>query len=170
VGAVSTIGIDPGLGGALALYHTATTDEWVITYDMPTIKVGRKRHPNVPEIISILEGWAQEYGPLDAALEHVSSSPQMGVTSAFTFGEGFGVLEAAVIAVGHRLHLVRPAAWKRAMRLTADKHAARRAATERWPSQWELFQRVRDDGRAEAAMLAAWMRRETSMIFTEAAP
>jgi len=153
-----TIGIDPGLGGAIAAlddYHHAVTVE-----DMPVIKVGTKRRLNIPAVLDIISGFEQCH----VALEHVSAMPHQGVTSCFTFGEGFGVLQTAILASGHSLHLVRPAKWKRAMGLTKDKHHARKMATERWPQQWGLFKRVKDDGRAEACLLAAWMRRELGEI------
>jgi len=157
---VKTIGIDPGLGGAIALHMYDSSVDLVVCHDMPVIKVGNRRRLNIASVVAILREWRTIHGPLDAALEHVSARPRQGVVSAFTFGEGFGALEAALCSAGHRMHLVRPATWKRAMRLGKDKHASRIRATEYWPEQWELFQRTKDDGRAEACLLAAWMRRE----------
>ena len=52
-----------------------------------------------------------------------------------------------------------------AMRVTADKGACRLMAQRMWPALSDLFARVRDDGRAEAALLgfygrAQWQKQE----------
>lgn len=43
--------------------------------------------------------------------------------------------------------------WHRAGKLGA-KDAARSKAVQRWPDKAELFKRVKDDGRAEACLIA----------------
>lgn len=48
-----------------------------------------------------------------AVIEKVWSSPQMGVTSAFTFGRGFGNLEAFLVAAGISFQEVRPREWQK---------------------------------------------------------
>ena len=52
--------------------------------------------------------------------------------------------------------MVRPNIWKREAAVPADKNAARMMATRLWPDHSNLFARVKDDGRAEAALLAKW--------------
>jgi crossover junction endodeoxyribonuclease RuvC len=50
---------------------------------------------------------------------------------------------------------ITPPTWKRAVGLTlASKDAARSEAIRRWPNHAELFASVKDDGRAEAALIA----------------
>ena len=50
---------------------------------------------------------------------------------------------------------VSPSAWKRAVDLTlASKDASRAEAIRRWPGNADIFARVKDDGRAEAALIA----------------
>jgi hypothetical protein len=51
---------------------------------------------------------------------------------------------------------VSPAKWKKALGLSADKGASRRRAIELWPERAQWFARVKDDGRAEAALIAYW--------------
>ena len=50
-----------------------------------------------------------------------------------------------------------PPVWKRAVGIPPGKDgakdAARSEAIRRWPGQAELFARVKDDGRAEAALI-----------------
>lgn len=69
---------------------------------------------------------------------------------------GDGIAEGVVAGAGWPLTYVSPAKWKRDLRLSADKGASRRRAIELWPSWAELFARVKDDGRAEAALIAHW--------------
>jgi crossover junction endodeoxyribonuclease RuvC len=53
---------------------------------------------------------------------------------------------------------ITPPVWKRAIGIPPGKEgakvAARSEAIRRWPSQAGLFARVKDDGRAEAALIA----------------
>ena len=95
-------------------------------------------------------------------VEQVHAMPKQGVTSVFTFGCGYGALLGALGALGVRTKLVTPAAWKKAAGLTADKTASRQRAAELWPADAHLFRRVKDDGRAEACLIAEHGRRATT--------
>jgi crossover junction endodeoxyribonuclease RuvC len=63
-----------------------------------------------------------------------------------------------------RLHTVTPAQWKFGVGLNAvsgqdqkaRKNASREKAIELFPQYADLFARVKDDGRAEAALMAWW--------------
>jgi crossover junction endodeoxyribonuclease RuvC len=75
--------------------------------------------------------------------------------AAFAFGRSRGVVEGILGAVGIPATFIAPAAWKRAVGLSlANKDAARSEAIRRWPTHAALFARVKDDGRAEAALIA----------------
>ena len=63
-----------------------------------------------------------------------------------------GVCSALRIPVS----LVTPSKWKRDMGLTADKDQARARAAQLWPGAAKQFARKKDDGRAEAALIALW--------------
>jgi Holliday junction resolvasome RuvABC endonuclease subunit len=71
-----------------------------------------------------------------ACIEIVHSSPQMGVTSAFTFGRSYGLLRGIVLA--HKIPLieVRPQKWQKAMGCMSkgDKNVTKAAAQRLWPS------------------------------------
>ena len=71
-----------------------------------------------------------------AYLEQVHSSPQMGVKSAFTFGNGFGHLEMALTAAGIPFERIRPQVWQKAMgcMTKGDKNVSKRKAQELFPS------------------------------------
>lgn len=144
-----TLGIDPGASGAFALLEG---DQLIRVADMPVIMVrGRAKvlPAGVVEIIC-------ETQPDQIALEDVGAMPGQGVSSMFSFGRGVGVLEGVVAALGYPLVMVRPAKWKRDAGVPADKDAARLMATRLWPDHAGAFARKRDDGRAEAALLARW--------------
>jgi len=65
----------------------------------------------------------------------VHYSTQMGVKSAFTFGEGYGRLQMALTALGIPYERVRPAAWQKAIgcMTKGDKNVSKRKAQELFP-------------------------------------
>jgi crossover junction endodeoxyribonuclease RuvC len=152
------IGIDPGRTGALAAIDHHTGDLIDIA-DMPVIG----KHVSAAGVAAWLADMAH-HGTLVVVLEDVTSSPQMGVVSAFSFGRSKGVVEGCVLAAGWPLHHVTPAQWKRQVGLRADKDAARQLATNTWPTYAQWFARKKDDGRAEAALLAGWCRANVGTV------
>jgi crossover junction endodeoxyribonuclease RuvC len=55
--------------------------------------------------------------------------------------------------------MVRPQQWTKDLGVGADKGAHREAAMRLYPGDAEQFMRVKDDGRADAALLAHWWLR-----------
>jgi hypothetical protein len=51
---------------------------------------------------------------------------------------------------------VDPSAWKKTMRLSTDKNASRALASQYFPDCADQWARVKDDGRAEAALIALY--------------
>jgi len=149
------MGIDPGNKGAVAILTAA--GELVEVWDMPTleVKVGKatKARISAQLLAHELRNWDNV---LRCHMEAVSSSPQMGVSSAFAFGEGFGVVKGVLAALQIPLVLVPPAKWKRDMGLNQSKDGSRALAIAKWPRHAGEFKRVRDDGRAEAALIGLW--------------
>jgi len=91
------------------------------------------------ELILDITGISKHYvQPSDckAYLEQVSAMPGQGVTSCFTFGNGYGHLEMALTAAGIPFERVRPQKWQQAMGcMTAgDKNVSKRKAQELFPS------------------------------------
>ena len=80
--------------------------------------------------------------------------PRQGVSSTFKYGVGYGTILGVCGALRLPVRHVTPAVWKRAAGLSKDKGASRRRACELWPAHSASFGRVRDDGRAEAALIA----------------
>lgn len=96
------------------------------------------------------------YGVDTFVIEQVGGMPSQSAPAAFTFGYGVGLLTAFAIAAGMRIERVAPSSWKAALRVPADKRAARARASEILPAWSHLWPLQKHDGRAEAAMLAHW--------------
>ena len=155
------IGIDPGLGGALALL----TAEGVLldVADMPVLADGAagRKAINAPLFAATVRSW----GAGLAYVELVGPRPGEGAVGAFGFGRSRGIIEGTLGALAVPLEMVAPAWWKRRVGIPPGKDgakdAARSAAIRRWPALAEKFARKKDDGRAEAALIGlAGMLRE----------
>lgn len=153
------IGVDPGISGALVMLDPATMRIWKWT-DMPVIEAGGKRTVSATMLALTIAEWASLASAtgrrLQAIVEEVGAMPGQGVTSMFSFGRSFGTLIGVLAGTGVATEFARPAAWKKGAGLTKDKGAARKAAQERFPDAAGVFAQVKDDGRAEAALLARW--------------
>jgi crossover junction endodeoxyribonuclease RuvC len=142
------VGIDPGAHGAIAVLDT---DERLIgVWDMPTVTVNRK-HRVAPQAIALL---LAAHRLQHAFIERVGSMPGQGVASSFAFGYAAGVVEGLLAALSIPVSFVGPAVWKRTFWLGADKSHARGRAMQIFPAHANEFLRVRDDGRAEAVLIA----------------
>lgn len=151
------IGVDPGASGAIAVYDSLT-DELISAVDLPTlnIKVGKsvKRRLDKAYLANEVHFLSQMYPFCTVIIEEVSAMPGQGVSSTFAFGANFGALEQCFVDHGFKTVLVRPATWKRAMKLTAEKDYSRLVASRTFPASSHLWMRKKDDGRAEAALIA----------------
>jgi Holliday junction resolvasome RuvABC endonuclease subunit len=141
---VAYLGIDPGMSGALAVVLYNGELWWV--EDMPNPLHGAA-------VVDLLD----RDGPYRAAIEDVHSMPGQGVSSTFKFGMGFGIVLGALGARRIPYTLVTPNRWKKAQRVTADKDTSRARACQLWPAHASKFARKKDNGRAEAALIAHWL-------------
>jgi crossover junction endodeoxyribonuclease RuvC len=150
------LGIDPGTYGALALLDTG--QDTLTVEDMPTISVKRPSKQRNSSVISEnhLADLVQRLSPDVAWIERVHAMPKQGVASSFNFGVTFGLVRGVLAASKVPFYMVTPTEWKRAFRLGADKQEARLLASRMFPREAQTFARVRDDGRAEATLLAVF--------------
>ena len=130
---MTVIGIDPGVNGGIAWITNGKAcaekmpdtlqDLWELIQDITTNGTTEER------LSKACHG-------CKAYLEQVHSSPQMGVVSSFTFGNGFGHLEMALTAAGIHFERVRPQVWQKAMgcMTKGDKNVSKRKAQELFPS------------------------------------
>lgn len=143
------LGIDPGLSGALALYDP--TDGALEVVDMPTLQL-KKRVVDEYALARIIDNWSSRIR--EVWLEQVGTRPGEGAVGAFSFGRGYGLIRGVCAANFLTIIDVTPATWKGAMKVRGDKDASRAAASALFPRQSGLFARVKDDGRAEAVLIA----------------
>ena len=147
------IGIDVGLNGAIAMMQGETLTG---IFDMPTVTLDRngksKRQISIPELIAIID----EFKPDEAFIEKVFAMAGQGVTSVFSFGRSLGAIEGVIAARSIKATLITPQVWQKAMGVSGGKDGARARAMEVFPWNVDYFKRVKDDGRADAALIAAW--------------
>lgn len=150
------LGIDPGNSGALAFLDTDNNTVRIV--DMPTFEFETtKKRVTIDPYGIVAE--MQQYDIAHIYLEEVYSSPQMGVVSSFNFGEGKGKILGIAAALGVPLTSVKPARWKKDMKVPADKRASVQRASMLFPGAAPAFKGPRGgvfDGRAEAALLALY--------------
>lgn len=148
----SVAGIDPGKTGALVILHPDDTCE---VFRVPL--AGKE---------PLWGEWALTWRigldlarPRLVVIENVGSMPKQGVSSTFKFGESLGFVHALAQAHMPRIEWPTPATWKRKLGLSTDKNASREEARRLMPSLTPEIARVKDDGVAEAALLA-WFGRK----------
>lgn len=146
-----TLGIDPGLSGAIAVIDAA--GEVVALADLPIIRDLSLAWIDGSELQSIIRT-ALEGRSAVAMIERVSAMPKQGIASAFQFGVGFGSVLSVLQAMHIPLELVTPSAWKRSYGLGKDKCASLHKARLLFPSA-ELHL-AKHDGRAEALLIARY--------------
>lgn len=146
------LGIDPGAGGAVAMWDTDLSA--LVVCDMPsqTVRVGKAERRQISE--AQLADTLRRYAPDAAWIERVHALPKQGVTSSFSFGLAYGLARGVLAALSIPVTLVTPNEWKRSFRIGPDKRQARLIASRLFPANAADFTRVKDDGRAEAALLA----------------
>lgn len=156
------VGIDPGLSGAIARLDSESGD--VRIEDVPTFEMKRngkaKREIDYHSLARILDDMTKEPGTR-IIIEGVGAMPGQGVSSVFAFGKAFGILIGVAAATFCPIDFVSPAKWKREMGVTASKDGSRAKASMMFPSYSELWRRVKDDGRAEALLIALYASRQT---------
>ena len=105
-----------------------------------------------------IASWFLQFDLADcsAVIEKVHSTPQMGVTSAFTFGRGYGLLLG--ILSSHRIPFaeVSPQKWQKAMECLTkgDKNVSKRKAQQLWPAITITHRN------ADAMLIAEYARRK----------
>jgi crossover junction endodeoxyribonuclease RuvC len=145
------LGIDPGSGGALALYRGP--GDWVV-FDVPTMGTGKQRELDG----ATLAAWLREHRPVKACIGYAAARPGQGVSSMFRYrGMSWGI-KAALAAFGVPCVEVSAAKWKRAAGIASgsDKERSRQIALRRRPDQAKHVCRKRDHGRAAAMLIAAY--------------
>jgi crossover junction endodeoxyribonuclease RuvC len=125
-----TIGVDPGANGGIA---------WITSDGKACVEKMPDTLQDLWELVESIGFEAPDFTPyqIKAYIEQVSSSPQMGVVSAFSFGRGYGNLEMALTAAAIPFERVRPQVWQKALgcMTKGDKNVSKRKAQELFPDR-----------------------------------
>ena len=150
-GQTAVMGVDPGsVSAAFA----------VIPWDLDG-GVDAAGAWHMPVANKMVDGRAFAYAvaerkPGHAVIERVNAFPGQGVSSSFRFGMGYGIIMGVLAASGVKIVDVAPGVWKKHFRLGSDKEKARALAIKLFPHV--DLRLVKDAGRAEALLMALWLR------------
>ena len=150
-----TIGIDPGLAGAIGVLNDG---KLIGVYDMPIMHKGEgvvKNQVDPAGVSRILGLYPRLTG--EVAIEQVNAMPQQGVSSVFSLGDSFGCVRGVAAALGFPVTFVHPRTWKKFYELTPDKEVARAKAINMFPDA-ELGLKKYSD-RAEALLISHYLWR-----------
>ena len=150
------LGVDPGISGAFCLY---APNEALVIFDMPALTITRNGKERRQIDLYALARWIDNHAKLikKAYIENPQGMPQMASNATYRLGLNVGIAQMAVASAFIAMDLIAPATWKKAMGLTnGNKDASRLKASQINPSCSNMFSRVRDDGRAEAFLLAKY--------------
>lgn len=158
------IGIDPGISGALAFVRAE--DRAAKVFDMPLLRKKSGRSEVDGAQLAALFRKFTVFGAEKAlavveevgAMTYVDRFGQrrgQGASSSFAFGKSFGVILGTLHSHQVKVILIKPAVWKSLLNLNSDKNISRVRAREKFPRLASELERVKDDGRAEALLLAS---------------
>ena len=150
-----TLGIDPGLQGALCWMDER--GEVIQLEDIPVLLEGKKKSIDAFAMAELL----RNHKPTHAVIELVGARPTDSRVGAFTFGRNTGALEALIMAQGIPMMRVSPIVWRRFAGLPAGigKEASIAAALRLHPSARSMLEgkQARHD-RGDAVLIASWYR------------
>jgi len=142
------LGIDAGMSGALAYYDGTE----LLIWDMPTYEKEKGRDLDIHLLVKFFTEAAAQH----VILEKTVAMPKISGKSAYSMGKSEGAILGICCALSLPYTLVRPSEWKKAMQCPADKDAARQRASQLLPTYAHNWDRKKDDGRAEAALIALY--------------
>ena len=150
------LGIDPGLSGGYALLDE--TGKLIACGNFPTIteKGKTKLDGGVLAVMFDFNDHVKAY------VESVSSRPRQ--QGQFQFGVNTGIVHGILYAQCIPFQLVSPASWKAQFGIKRQddetkrdkKNEARAIASKLYPAHAQRFARVKDDGVAEAVLIALY--------------
>lgn len=147
------LGVDVGVSGAVAILDGS---KLIKVFDMPTMTMTisgkKKKRIDARALHELLSGVVVDH----AFIEIVNARPNQGVSSMFAFGQASGIAEGICATVTPNVTGVRPQTWKKHFNLGSEKTSSRALASQVWMDMRDKFKRVKDDGRAEAALIGLW--------------
>lgn len=147
------VGVDPGCYGALGVLNNGRLSAY---QDMPILKVRRGKSDKAEVDGYAVAKFFRVIEPDVVVVEQVGGMTGQSASAAFNFGRAAGAVEYAAKALGLRVEMVAPITWKKALKVNPGKDGSRAMAMKLWPGASAVFERKKDDGRAEAALIAHW--------------
>lgn len=160
----ATIGIDPGLTGAVAVL---VDGQFNCIYDMPTeVKKSGKKQINARELFNIADEIKNDFAALgvqtvNGVLELSSPAPmkgrKQGAVGMMGMGDSYGCARMFLAYFNASVTIASPRVWKKAMGLNTNKEYSRTRAAQVYPSANKLLTRKKDHNRAESLLLARYL-------------
>ncbi|OBU85475.1 hypothetical protein MY55_15970 [Chromobacterium subtsugae] len=144
------LGIDPGINGAIAVLDG---EQLLAVYDMPVVELRSGKATKRSVSPALLADLLRQLAGAHVVIEKVGAMPGQGVASMFNFGKSAGIVEGVCAGLGLPVSFVTPQQWQKRAGRRDGKDGSRARAAELFPAQAGLFARVKDDGRAEAALI-----------------
>jgi hypothetical protein len=111
------ISVDPGKSGGIAWQTSACTD--------CRRGAGAAKFPETEaDTAALFRSLMEQDADWFCYLERVGATPQMGVTSAFTFGKSYGLIRGLLIGLGIPFEEVSPMKWQAEFGLRQGKKLA----------------------------------------------
>lgn len=140
------LGIDPGMKGAMSFYDGVE----LLIYDMPTFEIKGRNHLDAQKIKEILIQQKPDF----CCIEKLTPMPKAGGLQGFSMGKTEGFWLGIFTGLNIPFTEIRPAQWKKTVQCPADKDGARMRASQLLPNFSHNWDRKKDDGRAESALIA----------------
>jgi len=163
------IAVDPGISGAICFNDWTTGQFEVVRMPVHTRQVARNKTRTAideGEVLSTLQMFAA-IGATHLFIEQVGGMPGQSAPAAFVFGQGYGLVRGCALACGLAIEAIPPVVWKSALKVPKDKKAARQRASEMLPMFRHLWSMAKDDGAAEASLMALYGERWIKGQFTK---
>lgn len=159
----AVLGIDPGLDGALVVLDPG--GRIIARTAMPTVKGPKKRHLDEDALYHFLFTHLPSYAWIENQQAMRKRGVRQGATSAFSTGDGFGLLRGLLVGLRIPYERVMPGEWQPEILLHSEgdtKHRSLITAEMLWPAEsWLASPRCRTphDGLTDAACIAEYGRR-----------
>lgn len=167
------LGVDIGINGGIALLDGDDASVWPMPTVEHEVNGKTKRKVDAVKLARMVHELVNEK-PREARafVEHAHATPQMGVSSAFGFGESFGLVRGVLACLGVPMRLVSPQEWKRALGLlqkgrelgdAMPKRTSIELARELYGKLHRELNFAKDDGKAEALLIAHYGAEELGL-------
>lgn len=154
------LGVDPGVNGAITVYCTEKR-QFLHSMNYPT-KFDKNNKKQIwvkmlyYAVNKLLLSYENQVDNIIAVLEKVHAMPAQGVSTTFSFGRNFGIIDAIIncALIESNIYYVRPVDWKRKFNLFhKPKAAAKQYILENYPEAKALITRA---DQADAALIALY--------------